>query len=509
MNFFNESPAEEGFLRAISVMKCINIQSIIQANKSLTQDLFEKFLSYYDIRIKQDEIDDLSIFVDYFNESFDDIEIYDNFYVSYTIPQIGKEFDLLRFGEKSVVSLEIKSEATEEKIKKQLSRNKYYLGFIGKEILAFSFISKTKELFYLDEDDNLGKVNKKDLYEALKGQKVDSFVSPDDLFNPSDYLVSPFNSSKRFLANEYFLTNQQEKVKGQILSLMNSGVKCQFISIEGGAGTGKTLLTFDIAKVLIQEKLKPLIIHCGQLNMGHYELMENGWSIVPIRDYGSCDFSDYDVIIVDEAQRIYEKQLNSIVSKVQLKKCLCIFSHDKLQVLSKGEAKRDASAKITSIAGISTYKLSEKIRSNKEVAAFVKMLFFKNKNIPLPNNGNISINYFNNVASAALYLNSLNSGEWEVLRFTPSLYDSEHHEKYSDISKITSHKVIGQEFENVVVTIDEFFEYDANGELVYTGKAYYEPSKMLFQNITRARKKINIVIINNQKILSRCFEILK
>lgn len=95
------------------------------------------------------------------------------------------------------------------------------------------------------------------------------------------------------------------------------------------------------------------------------------------------------------------------------------------------------------------------------------------------------------------------------MRFTPSQYKNEHHEKYSNTFGKTSHKVIGQEFDGVVVTMDQYFAYDPNGELAYRGGAYYYPVKMLFQNITRARKRINIVIINNEELLNRCMHVLQ
>ena len=31
---------------------------------------------------------------------------------------------------------------------------------------------------------------------------------------------------------------------------------------------------------------------------------------------------------------------------------------------------------------------------------------------------------------------------------------------------------------------------------------------MLYQNITRESKKLNVVIVNNQEVLSRCLEVL-
>nr|WP_315396337.1 hypothetical protein [uncultured Duganella sp.] len=105
--------------------------------------------------------------------------------------------------------------------------------------------------------------------DLLSSQAVDDSVVPDSLFDPSDYLVSPFNSTAKFLAGKYFLTLQQAEIKNKTTDSFNSLKAAKFISIIGGAGTGKTLLIFDIAKHLIASKKKPLIIHCGQLNHGH------------------------------------------------------------------------------------------------------------------------------------------------------------------------------------------------------------------------------------------------
>lgn len=119
------------------------------------------------------------------------------------------------------------------------------------------------------------------------------------------------------------------------------------------------------------------------------------------------------------------------------------------------------------------------------------------------------MNYFRDVDDAKNYLGSLNNKEWEVLRFTPSQYYKEHHENYSDATNATPHEVIGQEFEGVVVTIDTLFSYNENGSLIYKGSTYYDSAKMLFQNITRTRKRLNIVIINNGELLDRCISILQ
>jgi hypothetical protein len=69
--------------------------------------------------------------------------------------------------------------------------------------------------------------------------------------------------------------------------------------------------------------------------------------------------------------------------------------------------------------------------------------------------------------------------------------------------------VIGQEFDGVAIALDKFFQYNDAGDLTYNGGAYYEPTKMLFQNITRARRRLNLVVIGNQALLNRCLAIIK
>lgn len=44
--------------------------------------------------------------------------IFENYYINYEIAQIGKEFDILRIGENSVVNIELKSQKDESKILK-------------------------------------------------------------------------------------------------------------------------------------------------------------------------------------------------------------------------------------------------------------------------------------------------------------------------------------------------------------------------------------------------------
>jgi len=491
-------------------LKKINILSLCQAYRYIQAESYKNFLSHYSIEIRNYEVDDLiSLVKTLYNEN-NYKYIFNLFYVGYKIPQIGKEFDLLRIDEKSIINIELKRTSDEETIYKQLKRNKYYLNFIDKKIYNFSFVSDKKQLYFLNENNSISEVDPQFLLQLLEEQQIEQINNIDNLFDPSDYLVSPFNSTDKFTGDEYFLTHQQEEIKENILNTVKNDGTTNFIAITGSAGTGKTLLVYDIAKEVRKIHKKALIVHCGNLNNGQHKLNNKyNWEIIPIKKHKEYELSKYSIVIIDEAQRIRKDQLEKIINKIRMSNSTCIFSYDKLQTLSKIEESINIENNINNIDGIIKHNLSEKIRTNKEISLFIKAIFNKKKKIILPKNNNIVLNYFKHSNSAKEFLSSLNNKEWEVLRFTPSQFHIEHHENYSITSSKTSHEVIGQEFDGVAVTIDELFSYNKSGELIYKGRSYYHSTKMFFQNITRTRKRLNVVIINNSELLDRCLSILQ
>lgn len=489
-------------------MKSINLLSLAQAHDSLALSEYSSFIDYYGIGINNYEANDLKTLISEMLALLSFVNIFNDFYVGYKIQHISKEFDLLRFGANYIVNIEIKNESTEDKIKNQLIRNKYYLGHISKVIHNFCFVSKTKTLYQLNYFDGLDIVPINSLVQLLTGQNLVKLESPDSLFNPSDYLVSPFNATSKFVGGQYFLTGNQESIKNRILADMSTGSSA-FISLTGGPGTGKTLLTYDIVKS-VRSSLRTVIVHCGQLNDGHLRLKQLGWNIISIRDFKNYDFTTIDLVVVDETQRIYPHQLDKLITDAASTNTHCIFSYDKQQTLHSSESRLDVEGKIDAIGSATKYKLSEKIRTNKEIANFIKTLFnSKRNNISVSNNGNIDFDYFTDSSNVKNYLALIANEGWEVLRLTPSRFNSEHHESYSHIFSQNSHRVIGQEFDNVAVVIDEYFSYDSSGLLTYNSRTYYDSVKMLFQNITRTRKRLKLIIIGNQQVLNRCLSVLK
>ncbi|ECH5733785.1 hypothetical protein FPY93_05375, partial [Campylobacter coli] len=269
------------------------------------------------------------------------------------------------------------------------------------------------------------------------------------------------------------------------------------------AGTGKTLLIYDIAKNLQNN----CIVHCAQANDGIQKLKENKWNIITIKEFNQKFIEDCDVIIVDESQRISLSQVDKFISTGKI----IIFSHDENQKLNSYNDAKETVKKIKDISNIQ-YKLSKKIRHNEELAAFIYQMFdlnkvnkYKNKNY---NYNNTTIHYEKNLDSAKNYIHYLkNTKNYNHIYLTNSVRRKETLDDIVFDSNISAHKSIGQEYDNVLVVIDQHFYYN-NNKLAYKINTYYNPIETLFQAMSRVRKKLFILIINNEEVFMNCMKIM-
>lgn len=491
----------------------INILTIVQTYKKCSVDIFREYVGLMKVTFKDHELNDLVQLVEQLQKVNDNISILDGYYFGYTIPQISKEFDLLRLGYNYNVNIEIKSTASSEDVKKQLVENKYYLSFLDVNPICLTYVTDCGKLFKLSNDNQLDNIDFIELSRLLDSQVLCEPVNLNTMFKPKNYLVSPFNSTDRFIQNKYFLTGQQQEIKTKVLEELSKRQEC-FITIKGNAGTGKTLLTYDIAKECISNKDMPIIIHCGNLNNGHFKLRdEYGWNICRIKDLGYKDLDNYNVIIIDEAQRIKVSQLNYIIENVKSNGMCCIFSYDKNQCLNKKEIDRDIDSLIVDTLDPIDNNLTDKIRTNKEIASFIKRLFDRSKGLNKFNQySNIELSYYAHASEAHNQLLYLKEKGWKIINYTSSLVHTLPYDNFAVEKSDNAHTVIGQEFDNVVAVIDNHFYYNSSGKLStkgYRHKPHYHPTKMLFQILTRAKVKIHIVIIDNNELFTRCIEILK
>lgn len=435
-----------------------------------------------------------------------------NFFYGYNIPQIGKEFDLLRIGSNYNINIELKSTATLESQIKQLERNQYYLKFLENKTFYISYNAEDNRLILLEENGSADQITIDRLLKVIEEQETNvKQVDYDYYFDPKNYMVSPFNNTEKFIKGEYLLTSHQENIKRDIQK-----DKHKAFMIEGSAGTGKSLILYDVAKYLTANTSfeEVIIVHCGGLNEGHRRLISKGLNIIPAKDvinYLNTDKIKY--ILIDEAQRFYVYQFEFVIKLAAEKNICLIFSLDKNQDFFKkdnGIKRREQILEFTKKQKGKNYKLSKKIRSNNEIIKTIEKIYRNSNedNHSIKNeNNNVSITYIDDINSLHTFSNYLSLKSYMILGYTPSRYALDIFDIFNEFPWRLPQNVIGQEFDNVAVIINDSFFYHQtrNGsyELKVKDGSYYSGEKMLYQNMSRAVSNLKIIVVNNPSLYKR------
>ena len=473
------------------------------------------------------------------------VTAFDGFYFSWSIPQIEKEFDLLKFTADGsrILNIELKSqEIGQEKIGKQLRQNRYYLGHITKDITSFTYVEDASAVYTLDENGELRPSSFPELAGALKSFDVPCLMTGiESLFRVTNYLVAPLNEPQRFLSGEYFLTRHQQDLKELVLRDLTGDVSfvsaenavspggtaddagkdardpARFISLTGGPGTGKTLLLYDIARTLSGTG-RVCLIHCGPLLEGHrtldraldrIDIIAADALLDPeeeIRTAAGAKFSslrDYDCILINEAQRIPAPLLTAILRYAESEDGpRCLFSFDPRQTLNASEVFLNASGTFLTLSGTHTYRLTKTIRASQEFSAFITALFDQKNAPPGRTYRDVDVLFARNRAEAKDILESLCAG-FTFIRFTPSPYRRTRLDEYR--GGCTVHESIGQGFDNVVMVMEDDFYYDEKGNLRAGPHPYHEYLflNMLYQGLTRARARLRIIVCGDEALFAR------
>lgn len=498
-------------------MKPTNLISAFQGVKAYYETRESTDNTYLPYQMKYEEAIVLGEFCKQLGEC--KFDIYDGYYVGYTISQISKEFDLLRFNKNMIVNIELKQElnlSEEDKIKKvlkQQSQNYHYLKALEKDIYICTYVDKDGLYEYDSVSGKTEKISFERLLDILREQELDLDADPDKLFTPSNYLVSPFNSTERFLRKEYFLTGAQEEIKNDLTKKITSDYVMYAITADAGAG--KTLLLYDIART-VSEKNKILIIHCGKLNSGHDKLINDyKWNICSIKDISGVTVDEYikktiAAIFIDESQRIRTGQLDIIIKKSKELQIPIVFSYDIKQYLNKNE-KLDVYKYVENhYPEINIYKksLTNKIRTNEKLASFITNLMKIGKSNSNLDYSKVSIDYFDDVRKVEDYINYLKRDMgWKCITYTCSRYNKYDIDRIGSLSIVKAHDVIGQEFEKVVLIMDNNFQYSAENVLQYSKKSYYSLSGMFYQIITRVIDEMKIIVLENKQLYYKLLQI--
>lgn len=434
------------------------------------------------------------------------IRFYEDFFFSYTIPHIGKEFDLLKLAadHSHILNVELKSQPIEEeKIQKQLAQNRYYLGHISKNIASFTYVASSGVLYCLTETGSLNRTSFAHLADVMQTFTRCVHEEIESLFQAKDFLISPINTPDKFLEHHYFLTSQQEQYKHKLLPVLSNMNCYHFSAISGSPGTGKTLLLYDLARTL-SSLGEVCLIHCGMLSDGHRYLNQQlaHIHICGIQELDeTTDFTPYRFLLVDETQRIQSAQLELLLKAVCHHNLGCIFSYDRQQILSQAEERRKTVQIIEEVSTL-TCPLSEKIRTNRELSSFILSLFDLNKKTTRYHYGCVTILFAQNETDA-LQMLSYYETDYTFINFTSSHSVQTSFDVYGGEKK--THKVIGQEFDNVLMILDENFYY--NEAHLLCAKTHPNPDylykKLLFQGISRARERLCLIIVGNKDLFQQ------
>lgn len=192
-------------------MHAVNLYMLTRDVDGEIKSLYEKALSQRDdkIKIREEEYEIIRSIIKNLVFCRMNTKGLEDWFYSFTIPQIGKEFDLLKIGKNYIINIELKSqEMSEEKIIKQLTQNRYYLSHISKEIYSFTYMKCKDENAKLLEYCN-GKLKARSferLAEIIAGVEQPNHSEIESLFRPQDYLISPLNTPEKFLHGRYYLT---------------------------------------------------------------------------------------------------------------------------------------------------------------------------------------------------------------------------------------------------------------------------------------------------------------
>lgn len=477
-------------------MNALNIVSLINAKQDLSDANFQRYIRNFGLspKLRASELADIAILIEKLQAIGAETKHFNEFFVGFTIPQISKEFDLLRIGSNFVLNIELKLESTEERIKNQLVQNAHYLRFLNIPIYNFTFVTNSRSLYKL-ESGALMDAQMDELLSLMSTQDIVYDVVIDEIFDPVHYLVSPIEKPLSFMNNEYFLTAQQTTYKTEMMN--NKTAFREWLALEGGPGTGKTLLTYDLAKEYMARGLSVTIIHCRPLRDGQYVLKEQFlWDIFEIGHWNHTHKCD--VLIIDEAHHLTRKQLQQLLRYEQLYEPKIIISYDPQHYFNGSEIIHE----IEHYVKLIRFELKIIIRYNKEIHTFVNCLFDMTYDCNDTNFKQVSVQYFSNHKEANEYLSSLQEQNWKVIDVVQDLKKR----------KLTiSDDIIGQDYDYVAALIDENYYYKTNLRLACYGIdfKYEQPTKVLFQALTRTRRKLELVIINNEPILKNVLSILQ
>ena len=518
------------------------------------------------------EIESLRAFVDRMRQEGVTVAETDGFFLGYSIPQIGKEFDLLKIRDDAVLSIELKSQPVPlEQIRAQLLRNRHYLGHLGREMQLFTFVADTRQCFRLKKGGILEPVPASAPAKAVRSFSGDYLEEIDGLFRPSEYIVSPSGTPDKFLHHEYFLTQAQDQIRNGLLTALSETTDHACFSLLGRPGTGKTLLLYDVGREL-GSQARTAILNWGRLEDGHREINRCDigltilpWSVLGERAAGTerkaadadlraagpgstagptgaapdgdpgetgsrgalnapadadespeeiCTaLAPFSYLLIDESHRLSEAQFRKICATAKAYRQRAVFCLDPEQVLTTAEKRTDIAGRLAAMPQMAgSFTLSEHLRGNRELQEFIRQLRDADYHPRARMNyQDVELGFAATIGEAQDQLAYFRDRGYVFINCFRPTDEIPGNPFLAFEGGYDIHHVIGQEFDKVVMLMDGSFFYSEDGRLEGVPRPdpdYIYPN-LFYQGITRVREKLALIVLQSEPLFDRIAAILE
>lgn len=443
------------------------------------------------------------------------------------------DLDAVLFTNTLSIDLELKDKIDTQNlgdIKKKFNKQSRLFKKINEKIptLYLVYIAKENKLYCYSHEEKKYKEDYsfKELAESLKNVKPQE-NNPIKKLSRSEFLISPLDNINEFINNEYFLDSPQEDVKNELFQYginRHGGI----FGVEGAAGTGKSLIAYDLVKTLNTTPI--LFIYPGDLKEKHKSFNQHfsNLKFCSGKDLTENLLNKYPIIIIDEAQRLYHDDPRNTLGiltnwiKKNYNDHTVIFFFDVYQSLGP----KDCGQLLHNLC--KTYEkdgkgkllyLNASIRSNNNIFYFVRNLFDLKKKAPkwittLDYKQNIEVKYFADSTDSLDWIKLKIQEGYHFLLPTKDRFNNTLIDKYDPLEEYSknTHHAIGEENNKIITVIDKSVKYTTDGQIeenpIIKSDYFYYIDHELYVNMTRAREKLAIAIIDNFDVYKAIMEVI-
>lgn len=453
--------------------------------------------------------DEHQSFSNFLNNLTIDFDMYVNIYLLKI-----REFDILIPTEEKIISIEVKNysssdedkdknadsfenlkECTKDKIIEQIKWQEKLLKQIMKDssICIFLYIDNQNK-YYLWNNGTLINKDIKEIEKEISSIKEKKIL---DLNKISSRAIFNNLTIENIKNDKFVLSDQQNSVLDKIEKWIDS-TEMETIKLKGDAGSGKTLVLFKV-----YSDLKSKGKNVGYFIPNYNEKFKSEDGLLEFKNINSLDLNDkFDVVIVDEAQRLRQEQIDKIREILTNENGAFVYSIDEKQKLRTDEGNY-------TIENTHEVEIKGFLRGDDQILKLANLFFIENERergyiegIQKELKEEISSAISKDVLSLEVFDENARKNKTFITHI-PSKYKRYYMERLENEGVIVKgiNKFQGCDIDIVYVYIEEKSEFTNDWFYITTNMKIYGASESLYTILTRARYKI-IFVFENKEILN-------